>query len=87
MVHILPHWNWEDAELRSQVTVNGKIPVRIYSNARSVELFKDGESLGKQTFDTIAPYQDEKGEDVVYQVNPDDENKLYLEDVYKRQDL
>ena len=50
MVHILPHWNWEDAELRSQVTVNGKIPVRIYSNARSVELFKDGESLGKQTF-------------------------------------
>ena len=42
MVHILPHWNWEDAELRSQVTVNGKIPVRIYSNARSVELFKDG---------------------------------------------
>lgn len=79
MVHILPHWNWEDAELRSQVTVNGKIPVRIYSNARSVELFKDGESLGKQTFDTITPYQDEKGEDVVYQVNPDDENKLYLE--------
>ena len=79
MVHIMPHWNWDDASLRAQVTVNGEIPVRIYSNARSVELFKDGESLGKQTFATITPYQDEKGEDVVYQVNPDNESKLYLE--------
>ena len=78
MVHIMPHWNWDDASLRAQVTVNGQIPVRIYSNARSVELFKDGESLGKQTFATITPYQDEKGEDVVYQVNPDNESKLYL---------
>lgn len=79
MVHIMPHWNWDDASLRAQVTVNGQIPVRIYSNARSVELFKDGESLGKQTFATITPYQDEKGEDVVYQVNPDNASKLYLE--------
>ena len=79
MVHIMPHWNWEDASLASKVTVNGKIPVRIYSNARSVELFKDGESLGKQTFKTIAPYQDENGDDVVYQVNPDSDSKLYLE--------
>ena len=79
MVHIMPHWNWDDASLRSKVTVNGNIPVRIYSNARSVELFKDGESLGKKTFATIAPYQDENGDDVVYQVNPDNRSKLYLE--------
>ena len=41
MVHILPHWNWEGKE--GQV-----IPVMVYSNADQVELFLNGESLGKK---------------------------------------
>ena len=47
MVHILPHWNWENDH---SVEIDGKIPVRIYSNAPSVELFLNGTSLGKKSF-------------------------------------
>lgn len=55
MVHIMPHWNWEDPELlASQGTVLGtfdkKIPVRIYSNAPKVELFLNDRSLGMKSF-------------------------------------
>ncbi len=51
MVHLLPHWNWEDPTLKANVAdADGKIPVRAYSNAASVELFLNGESLGKKTF-------------------------------------
>lgn len=39
MIHILPHWNWNDGE---------QINVWLYSNCHSVELFKDGVSLGKK---------------------------------------
>ena len=47
MVHLLPHWNWEDPTLKANVAdADGKIPVRAYSNAASVELFLNGESLG-----------------------------------------
>lgn len=53
MVHILPHWNWEDEEERKNVEDSeGKIPIRVYSNAKSVELFLNGKSLGKKTFST-----------------------------------
>ena len=51
MVHLLPHWNWENRELASKVEdSDGKIPVRAYSNAASVELFLNGQSLGVKTF-------------------------------------
>ena len=51
MVHLLPHWNWENRELASKVEdAQGKIPVRAYSNAASVELFLNGQSLGVKTF-------------------------------------
>ena len=51
MVHLLPHWNWEDSTLRENVAdADGKIPVRAFSNAASVELFLNGETLGKKTF-------------------------------------
>ena len=51
MVHLLPHWNWENRELASKVEdADGKIPVRAYSNASSVELFLNGQSLGVKTF-------------------------------------
>lgn len=51
MVHLLPHWNWENRELASKVEYSdGKIPVRAYSNAASVELFLNGQSLGVKKF-------------------------------------
>lgn len=41
MVHILPHWNWEDK--------NGKnVPVFVYSSGDEVELFLNDRSLGKK---------------------------------------
>jgi beta-galactosidase len=41
MVHILPHWNWEQFAGR-------EIPVWCYSNADAVELFLNGKSLGEK---------------------------------------
>ena len=41
MVHVLPHWNWQGHE-------GEKIPVMAYSNAEEVELFLNGQSLGRK---------------------------------------
>jgi beta-galactosidase len=41
MVHILPHWNWKGREGQN-------IPVMAYSNADEVELFLNGQSLGRK---------------------------------------
>jgi beta-galactosidase len=38
-VHILPHWNWKDK-------TGEKIPVFVYTNGDSAELFLNGKSLG-----------------------------------------
>ncbi len=40
-LHLFPHWNWQGREGR-------EIPVWVYSNLDEVELFLNGESLGKQ---------------------------------------
>lgn len=57
MVHILPHWNWSQAD--REITLaqgtnlkrdDNKIPVRVYSNANAVELYLNGESLGEKRF-------------------------------------
>ena len=51
MAHLLPHWNWENEELAKNVMdEEGRIPVRVFSNAHSVELVVNGESRGVQTF-------------------------------------
>lgn len=51
IVHILPHWNWENEEMRKKAqNSNGKIPVRVYSNAASVELFVNDQSQGEKKF-------------------------------------
>lgn len=42
MVHLLPHWNWEDSGMT-------EIPVFSYTNAEEVELFVNGISMGKKT--------------------------------------
>ena len=53
---LLPHWNWENKELASKVEdSDGKIPVRAYSNAASVELFLNGQSLGVKKFNKNKP--------------------------------
>jgi beta-galactosidase len=41
MVHLLPHWNWKGKE-------GTKIPVVVYSNCESIELFLNGKSLGEK---------------------------------------
>ncbi|MEO9473991.1 MAG: beta-galactosidase GalB [Cyclobacteriaceae bacterium] len=41
IVHILPHWNWED-------TPHKEIPVYCYTNCDEAELFLNGKSLGKK---------------------------------------
>jgi beta-galactosidase len=41
MVHLLPHWNWAGKEGQA-------VDVWAYSNGDEVELFKDGQSLGRQ---------------------------------------
>ncbi|MEL7001340.1 MAG: glycoside hydrolase family 2 TIM barrel-domain containing protein [Bacteroidota bacterium] len=56
MVHVLPHWTWSGKEGVS-------IPVWVYSNADSVELFLNDSSLGtksmagKMNLEWIVPYQ------------------------------
>ncbi|MDQ8201924.1 glycoside hydrolase family 2 TIM barrel-domain containing protein [Pelagicoccus sp. SDUM812003] len=40
-VHILPHWNWEGREGQN-------VPVFVYTNGDSAELFLNGKSLGKR---------------------------------------
>ncbi|MBN1817120.1 MAG: DUF4982 domain-containing protein [Sedimentisphaerales bacterium] len=41
-VHILPHWNWPER-------VGKNVPVFIYTNGDSAELFLNGKSLGQRT--------------------------------------
>ncbi|MDP4624482.1 MAG: DUF4982 domain-containing protein [Akkermansiaceae bacterium] len=41
MVHVLPHWNWQDHEVET-------IPVYVYTNAAEAELFLNGKSLGRK---------------------------------------
>jgi beta-galactosidase len=44
MVHILPHWNWAGHE-------GQKVPVYVYSSGDEVELFLNGQSLGRKKLD------------------------------------
>ncbi len=41
MVHILPHWNWENSKHKT-------IPVYCYTNGDEAELFLNGKSLGRK---------------------------------------
>lgn len=72
MVHILPHWNWEIHKSYQQVVDKyGDIPVRVYSNARYVELFLNGKSQGRKTFQEkwtsdSRTYQEGEGSDQLY---------------------
>lgn len=72
MVHILPHWNWEDDH---SIEIDGKMPIRIYSNARSVEVFLNGKSLGKKEF----AYYPETETSIARQDDGSDQENLYLQ--------
>nr|WP_307992408.1 sugar-binding domain-containing protein [uncultured Niameybacter sp.] len=75
MVHILPHWNWEDEGLRSKVTgTDGKIPLRVYSNAPHIELLINGVSYGTKSFTQKLTNYGFK-----YQQQSETSEKLYLE--------
>lgn len=70
MVHLMPHWNSEGLEIDE----HGQTPVRIFSNAESVELFVNNISQGKKKIlDCQANYlvQYQKGEikAIAYQGN------------------
>jgi beta-galactosidase len=41
-VHILPHWNWPDQTGKN-------VPVYVYTNGDSAELFLNGKSIGRRT--------------------------------------
>lgn len=41
MVHLLPHWNWQNHEVKT-------IPVYAYTNGDEAELFLNGKSLGRK---------------------------------------
>ncbi|MEO8367647.1 MAG: glycoside hydrolase family 2 TIM barrel-domain containing protein [Candidatus Solibacter sp.] len=47
-IHILPHWNWPDR-------VGKSVPVYVYTNGDSAELFLNGKSLGRRTKGTVPP--------------------------------
>ena len=46
-VHILPHWNWPDR-------VGQNVPVFVYTNGDSAELFLNGKSLGRRQKGVVA---------------------------------
>ena len=47
-VHILPHWNWPER-------VGQNVPVFVYTNGDSAELFLNGKSLGRRTKGAAPP--------------------------------
>lgn len=47
-VHILPHWNWPDRRGKN-------VPVFVYTNGDSAELFLNGKSLGKRRKGEVPP--------------------------------
>ncbi len=45
-VHILPHWNWPERKGKN-------VPVYVYTNGDSAELFVNGKSLGRRSKSTV----------------------------------
>lgn len=69
MAHIVAHYNWEEKERLDQyLTPDGKVPVRVYTNAPKVAVFmqKPGQEkvqIGEtKTFETVSVLNDETTE-------------------------
>jgi beta-galactosidase len=68
VLHLLPYWAPVSAISYNDIESEGGVPVWAYSNAYSVELFLNGESLGRQRVDLatddtlnyrwVVPYED-----------------------------
>lgn len=48
VLHLLPHWNWEKGDT---------VPVHCYTNYEEVELFLNGKSMGRRTFNQQHRYR------------------------------
>jgi len=63
-VHILPHWNWPDR-------VGQNVPIYVYTNGDSAEVFVNGVSLGKKSKDpkaeNVMDHYRLRWEDAVYE--------------------
>lgn len=59
-IHILPHWNWPER-------VGKKVPVFVYTDGDSGELFLNGKSLGMRTKGVVPPKPKKDYYDVTYQ--------------------
>jgi beta-galactosidase len=63
-IHILPHWNWPDR-------VGQNVPVYVYTNGDSAELFVNGKSYGRKSKDpgstSVMDRYRLRWEDVVYE--------------------
>jgi len=66
-VHILPHWNWPDHEGQN-------VPVFVYTNGDSAELFLNGKSLGRREKGVVPkrPPNSAKGKTVTASSNQDE---------------
>ena len=62
MLHILPHWNWEGKE-------GQHVPVYAYTNYPTAELFINGKSFGKKSFnkDSLLDNYRLRWENAIYQ--------------------
>lgn len=46
MIHLLPHWNWNETDFNGKKPEGQIIPVFVYTNCDSAELFLNGKSMG-----------------------------------------
>ena len=70
-VHILPHWNWPDR-------VGKTVPVYVYTNGDSAELFLNGQTLGRKTKQSIQVERDDlaQGKPAAASTEETDRNNL-----------
>ncbi|MCH9277108.1 Ig-like domain-containing protein [Bifidobacterium amazonense] len=76
MIHLLPHWNWDESE---------SVAVWAYTNAASAELFVNGRSLGRREFESheatfhLSNKYADKPFEYRYQKNGNEEKQLTLQ--------
>lgn len=55
ILHVLPHWNFNCEDIKKiscyGTTIKNNIPIRVYTNYPSCEIFLDDKSYGKLTYD------------------------------------
>jgi beta-galactosidase len=74
-VHLLPHWNWPDR-------IGKNVPVFVYTNGDSAELFLNGKSLGRRQKGVIPPRPENfaKGKPAIASSNQPDHPPAHAND-------